>query len=71
MGRDSVARALSMAKEDGRCLVFWGLEPEEEQFFINFVKDFEDDPIPDESQEVESTFSAVCYLDHPPLVTER
>uniref|UniRef100_A0A7S4MZV6 DUF155 domain-containing protein n=1 Tax=Guillardia theta TaxID=55529 RepID=A0A7S4MZV6_GUITH len=33
------------------CLVFWGLEPEEEQFFINFVKDFEDDPIPDEGQE--------------------
>eukprot|EP00960_Hanusia_phi_P047334 758346-Hanusia_phi.AAC.2 len=39
------------SEQDCRCLVFWGLEPEEEQFFINFVKDFEDDPIPEEGQE--------------------
>jgi len=33
------------------CLVFWGLEPEEQEFFIEFVQDFEDESIAEEEHE--------------------
>mmetsp|Transcript_75937 Transcript_75937/g.203433 ORF Transcript_75937/g.203433 Transcript_75937/m.203433 type:complete len:705 (+) Transcript_75937:3-2117(+) len=33
------------------CLVFWGLEPEEERFFLDLVRPFEDDSIPDDDKE--------------------
>mmetsp|Transcript_64106 Transcript_64106/g.150872 ORF Transcript_64106/g.150872 Transcript_64106/m.150872 type:complete len:256 (+) Transcript_64106:314-1081(+) len=33
------------------CLVFWGLDPDEEQFFLDIIHPFEEDPVDQESQE--------------------
>jgi uncharacterized Rmd1/YagE family protein len=33
------------------CLVFWGVEPEEQEFFIQFIADFEEDSLQEEEHE--------------------
>jgi len=33
------------------CVVFWGLEPEEEKFFLDVIRPFEEDPLSEEAQE--------------------
>jgi len=33
------------------CVVFWGLEPEEEKFFLDVIQDFEEDSLSEEAQE--------------------
>ena len=32
------------------CVVFWGLEPEEEKFFLDVIRPFEEDPLSEEAQ---------------------
>ena len=31
-------------------MVFWGLEPEEEKFFLDVIRPFEEDPLSEEAQ---------------------
>ncbi|KAJ1494550.1 hypothetical protein T484DRAFT_1765284 [Baffinella frigidus] len=34
------------------CVVFWGLEPEEEKFFLDVIRPFEEDPLSEEAQDL-------------------